>query len=745
MGINELVNVLKQKIGKEYVSSPSTNPNKSNDYRVNVKVLCKYFTDKKISQYAESNWTNKNTIKIKDFLNFIITQTNNNNPRGMYHEYMDFVHAYWDIPINDENIPLYNVIKDINIYDKIYPKRKEYFVAWWIKNKIETNNFLKTINPEIKLKYLKQTYQEPIKKGDDRFYDILLKQLNIIIEIQEDSKSHDESYNDLTKESLCAMRGFRIKYFKLEELSRSNIGYLNEFWNGMMEEDEVVEIDTLGIKTNDYGLKSMIVQGLFSILDKSDREMVYKDYLLHNYLISIKTKYDNLSRLVDEYENNGKKYHGKLYKLKNEFNEDLRDKLESVADLDANIIDIGNGECDFIKIMNKWYKESSNTEEYCINPFDNDFRKAFFALCSEKDDLDKFIKLCWYRGYIGLSGNNYYRDSLEYDFNKLRFSWNGLSRLFIDIHKNENKELQELLNESRYRDFIPYIINIMLTIERTYSSITSSIIIHEETRLNLSEQLMELVEKHIHKKILDKHEKENVRLTKELEVTKKELNHYKLQVNKLLRKSNTFIKKIKPKLNANKEIKEQFISVKKDLRELEKLFGYKQNSFTLQFIKGKGIIKELEEFPIIYTGLSNDFVDTKDFDALCNNFKISNSLKNDIYNELTNGLQNFVTQKNLSILCKVKLNKNNISKNNYISITESNNESGNESGNESESDIESDISSISDNEKQIKKSISKSKNIIIKSTKKLDQKNKSNKIIVENESDSETSLNSIYK
>lgn len=213
---------------------------------------------------------------------------------------MDFVHAYWNIPINEENIPQYNYIKDKDkvTYENIYPKRKEYFIAWWIRNKISTDPFLKTINPIIKSKYLKQTYQEPIKKSDDRFYDILLKKLNIIIEIQENSKAHLESHNDLTKESLCAMRGFRIKYFKLEEFSKSIFAYLNEFWNGSLEEDDDVEIDTTDIKSTDYGLKSMIIQGLFSILDKSDREMVYKDFLVYNYLKSIKLKYRNLSEIV---------------------------------------------------------------------------------------------------------------------------------------------------------------------------------------------------------------------------------------------------------------------------------------------------------------------------------------------------------------------------------------------------------------------------------------------------------------
>jgi hypothetical protein len=751
MGIIELVNLLKEKIGKDYISNPSTNPNKSHDYRINVKALCNYFTDKKISQWANTHWSDKNTIKIKDFMDFIIGQTNNNNPRGTYHEYMDFVHTYWNIPINDENIPQYSILKekDKNIYENINPKRKEYFIAWWIKNKIENDVFLKSINSEIKEKYLKQTYQEPIKKGDDRFYDILLKNINIIIEIQENSKAHNESYNDLTKESLCAMRGFRIKYFKFEEFAKSNIGYLNEFWNGNLDEDEDVDIDITNIKTNDYGLKSMIIQGLFSILDKTDREIVYKDFLIHNYLKSIKIKYNNLSQLVDKYNNNKKKYSSKLYKQKNQFNQDLRDKLELGANDETN-----SDEYDFIKIMNKWYKESSNTEEYCISPFGNDFLKIFCILRQDKEDFEKFIKLCWHRGYVGLNGNNYYEDSLEFDFDKLRFSWNSLSRLFIEIYHDSNNELSELLNLSNFCGFISQTINLMLTVERTYNSITSSIIIHEESRLNLSEQLMELLEKHIYTKMFNKYEKEIDSLKKQLDISQRELSNYKLQTNKLVRKTNTLVKKIKPQLKDNKASKEQFSSVKNELKEVEKLIGYKQDSMTIQFLKDKSIIKELDDFPIIYTGLSKDYIDTKDFEALCNNYKVSNQLKTKIYDELTMGLENFVTQKNLTILCKVKLIKN-IDNLEMFSDSDENLEddskegSNDDSSNDDNSDNNSSNDDNSDNNSSYNKSLKKiinnnSKNnfkLIIKTNKK----NKANKIIVENESDSESSINSIYK
>ena len=94
-------------------------------------------------------------------MDFIIGQTNNNNPRGTYHEYMDFVHTYWNIPINDENIPQYSILKekDKNIYENINPKRKEYFIAWWIKNKIENDVFLKDGFTFKKSDHIKEQYK----------------------------------------------------------------------------------------------------------------------------------------------------------------------------------------------------------------------------------------------------------------------------------------------------------------------------------------------------------------------------------------------------------------------------------------------------------------------------------------------------------------------------------------------------------------------------------------------------------
>jgi hypothetical protein len=47
----------------------------------------------------------KKEIKIEDFIGFIEKEINNQNTKGFYHEYMDFIHTYYDVPIFDY-IPL---------------------------------------------------------------------------------------------------------------------------------------------------------------------------------------------------------------------------------------------------------------------------------------------------------------------------------------------------------------------------------------------------------------------------------------------------------------------------------------------------------------------------------------------------------------------------------------------------------------------------------------------------------------
>jgi hypothetical protein len=73
-------------------------------------------------------------------------------------------------------------------------------------------------------------FQKLISNTDDRFYDVVFENLNIVLEIQENSSSHYLNPNDLLKEALVKLRSKRIMYFKMAEFELENFKYLRKFW-----------------------------------------------------------------------------------------------------------------------------------------------------------------------------------------------------------------------------------------------------------------------------------------------------------------------------------------------------------------------------------------------------------------------------------------------------------------------------------------------------------------------------------
>ena len=188
------------------------NPNSNH----NVSIKAEYFTN-----ITEINFVillkDKKLISVKDVIHFFETNQkyNNNNTKGKYHELMPIVHAIYGVKV-EHDLPKYQKLDD-----KIVPKRIEFLICWWINHIIQNDNFLKSY-----LKYIKPEYQTIF---DDRFYDIVFNELDIIIEIQENNSTHEENKNDITKESLIRIRSKRILYFKCSKYDTHNYQYLNEF------------------------------------------------------------------------------------------------------------------------------------------------------------------------------------------------------------------------------------------------------------------------------------------------------------------------------------------------------------------------------------------------------------------------------------------------------------------------------------------------------------------------------------
>ncbi len=228
LNINGFVDYLKEiHYPNKIIISSSNNPNKIDEILIDKNVLLSKFSDNKI----KNHWTS-DKISLDNFIDFLVNHSNEKtNTKGKYHEYMDYhkvLYNLFDKTNKRQIFPDYSLLTDINIRTKIEPKRVEYYMAYWIMEKIKSDpyigEFYNIINP---------SFQKYLSENDQRFYDIVFDSLNIVIEIQEDSSNHLDNSNDILKESLAKFRGKRIYYCKIAGYKDRHELYLLEFWKDL--------------------------------------------------------------------------------------------------------------------------------------------------------------------------------------------------------------------------------------------------------------------------------------------------------------------------------------------------------------------------------------------------------------------------------------------------------------------------------------------------------------------------------
>lgn len=244
-----LINLIRSKLGNDVIQRSIDIEDKNHYTGIYKTRLLDSFTDNAIHSHAKKYW-DKSYVKVDDFIDYITNFANTKNTKGKYHEYMDYVHAYYDICTRND-IPEYNTIRDKKLKEKIEPKRIEFFIAWWICNMTKKDPFLG------KYSQSNPVFQHEIGSNDDRFYDIVFEDLDIIIEVQEDSSNHHNNTNDILKNALAKVRNKRIIYFKLTEYKTYNYQYLDRFWSD---------------------LQDMLYQGILSI-----SEEIRKDYVFYAF------------------------------------------------------------------------------------------------------------------------------------------------------------------------------------------------------------------------------------------------------------------------------------------------------------------------------------------------------------------------------------------------------------------------------------------------------------------------------
>lgn len=134
------------------------------------------------------------------------------NTKGKWHEMIDIYHAMFGIEVPACAFP------DYSKFPFLEPKREEYKYAWYIIRMLKQDEL---IGPFISIKC-----QVNI---DGKFYDIQVGAL--LIEIQEDSNTHDNNQNDIIKKAIADHWMSHIVYFKIHEWRKRNYNYMNEFFN----------------------------------------------------------------------------------------------------------------------------------------------------------------------------------------------------------------------------------------------------------------------------------------------------------------------------------------------------------------------------------------------------------------------------------------------------------------------------------------------------------------------------------
>ena len=418
-GINSLVNLLEERVGEKNIIYPNEYGDSKYEYKINKKALCKIFYDDRLKNHE---FKDELYITLTEFINFMHKFNRSDDTMGYFHEYLDYFHALYEVNVSEGviSLPDYHKLSDEEVKDVVKPKRDEFLIVWWILKNIRSHPFLKKFE-----KLMGISYQESIRNSDKRFFDVLFKNINIILEIQEATGNHDENLNDLTKEGMARLRVNRIYYFKICEHSKSSFDYLEEFWYGK---------ESKGLnksKMND-GLETMLIQGLLA-LDHDNKYGVITEYLMYetkNYNLKQKKSLERDIKMYEKLDLEEKE----ILKDKHNYNCELYKKVCSMVD---------TVDKDLINILFEWYKNSfKNCDQYIINPYEESFSKIFPNIINNKNKFKKIMVLTEISKFSGQFGKSILDSNLDFtDIQDLRFSWNGLISIFLNSNEDINNQI----------------------------------------------------------------------------------------------------------------------------------------------------------------------------------------------------------------------------------------------------------------------------------------------------------------
>lgn len=209
-----LIQLLQSNIGKSIIIN--NQPDKSNVCLVRKVELLSHFNDIQLEKYFKSSTS---TIKLTDFVEYMIYANKSTHTKGLYHQYMQYINAYYNVPIDRSGFPDYSKLDD-TISKKIVSSRIEYSILHGLLYFIDKDRYLRN---KIKL-----TYQF---KLDNKYFDACIPDLKILIEIQEDKDNHDNKSSDNHKKLIAKFNEYYIIYFHESDLKKDEMSLRNFFNN----------------------------------------------------------------------------------------------------------------------------------------------------------------------------------------------------------------------------------------------------------------------------------------------------------------------------------------------------------------------------------------------------------------------------------------------------------------------------------------------------------------------------------
>jgi hypothetical protein len=183
-------------------------------------------------------------------------------------------------------------------------------------------------------------------------------------------------------------------------------------------------------------------------------------------------------------------------------------------------------------------------------------------------------------------------------------------------------------------DYKEQILLYLNSVEDIYQKICNKITKHYKECMKTTDEMYKMYETHIITKLTDKYENDLQKYKSKVKIYEEQI---KLMANKLIQ-GRKYEEKLLPLLMTEKKTEVVCANIYENLRELNKLYEcmtLKNHTFiTFRNINNKPIIKELDNFPIIYSDKIENTVDYETFIAVCKLYNITDTAIKEIYTNL---------------------------------------------------------------------------------------------------------------